>query len=106
LSGAGAFNAVERLRDPSHARAMPLEELRGLFAAAALGDPRVTTYRLEGELEGLLSRSFPKPGDDDEIRRRFRASLADDALGIATRRDGDRILFGYPVAILVADRPA
>ncbi len=101
---ADAFNAMERLRDPSHVRAMPVDELRGLFAAAGLPAPRVTSYRLEGELESLLARSFPRPGDADEIRRRFRASLADDALGIAARLDGDRIRYGYPVAVLVADR--
>ncbi len=101
---ADAFNAMERLRDPSHVRAMPVDELRGLFAAVGLPAPRVTSYRLEGELESLLARSFPRPGDADEIRRRFRASLADDALGIAARLDGDRIRYGYPVAVLVADR--
>lgn len=101
---ADAFNAMERLRDPSHVRAMPVDELRGLFAAVGLPAPRVTSYRLEGELESLLARSFPRPGDADEIRRRFRASLADDALGIATRLDGARIRYGYPVAVLVADR--
>jgi SAM-dependent methyltransferase len=101
---AGAFNAMEKLRDPSHVRAMPVEELRGLFATAGLPQPRVTHYRLEGELEGLLKRSFPKPGDEDEIRRRFAAALADDALGIGTRREGHEIRFGYPVAVLVAER--
>jgi len=101
---ADAFNAMERLRDPSHVRAMPVDELRGLFHAAGLPEPRVTHYRLEGELESLLARSFPKPGDDEEIRRRFRASLADDALGIEARREGDRIVYGYPVAVLVSER--
>jgi ubiquinone/menaquinone biosynthesis C-methylase UbiE len=102
---ADAFNAMEKLRDPSHVRAMPLAELRGLFHAAGLQEPRVTSYRLEGELEGLLARSFPKAGDDEKIRALFRASLADDALGIGTRREGERILYGYPVAVLVAQRP-
>lgn len=102
---ADAFNHMERLRDPSHARAMPLDELKTLFTRAGLPEPRVTTYRLEGELEGLLARSFPKPGDADVIRGLFRASLADDALGIGARRDGERILYGYPVAVLASRRP-
>jgi SAM-dependent methyltransferase len=101
---ADAFNRMERLRDPSHVRAMPPSELTGLFAAVGLPAPRTTSYRLEGELEGLLARSFPRPGDDEEIRRLFRASLADDALGIATRLVDDRIHYGFPVAVLVADR--
>ena len=42
----------------------------------------MTWYRLEGELEGLIERSFPDPGDDEKIRAMFRASLSDDGLGI------------------------
>jgi SAM-dependent methyltransferase len=101
---ADAFNAVEKLRDPSHVRALPLGELTGLFARQGLPEPRHTPYRLESDLESLLARSFPNPGDDEEIRRRFRRSVEDDALGIAARREGDLVVYGYPVAILVADR--
>ena len=101
---ADAFNAMEKLRDPSHVRGLPLAEHLALFARVDLPEPRVTGYRLEGDLEGLLARSFPNPGDADEIRRRFAASLADDALGIGTRRVGDQIHFGYPIAVLVAAR--
>jgi hypothetical protein len=103
---AAEFNRMEKLRDPSHVRAMPLVELKDLFSQAGLPTPRVTNYRLEGELEGLLSRSFPLPGDADKIRDIFGASLGDDRLGIPMSRDGERIRYAYPVAILVADRPA
>jgi SAM-dependent methyltransferase len=101
---ADAFNAMERLRDPSHVRALPPGELKQLFSDVGLSEPRVTHYRLEGELEGLLARSFPKPGDGDRIRALFAASLADDRLGIATRRDGEQLRYGFPVAVLVAGR--
>ncbi len=50
---ADAFNAMELLRDPSHVRAMPLAELCELFHEAGLNEPRIETYRLEGELEGV-----------------------------------------------------
>src|SRR6267142_91220 len=101
---ADAFNRMERLRDPSHVRSMPVAEHRELFARVGLPEPRVTSYRLEGELEGLIARSFPNPGDDDKIRALFRASLADDALDILTRLEDGRIRYGFPVAVLVADR--
>lgn len=101
---ADALNAMERLRDPSHARAMPLEELKSLFAQAGLPEPRVDLYRLEGELEDLLQRSFPKEGDADRIRNIFADSLADDALDLATRRVNGRIFFSYPVAILASSQ--
>lgn len=103
---AAAFNHMEKLRDPSHVRAMPPTELEALFPAAGLPRPRTTSYRLEGELEGLLGRSFPAPGAADEIRRLFLASIPDDGLGVGTRRDGAEIRFGYPVAVLVAEAGA
>ena len=61
-SKADAFNRVERLRDPSHVRAFPVEELRRLFAEAGLTEPAVEFYRLEGELDCLLYTS-PSPRD-------------------------------------------
>ena len=96
------FNRMEKLRDPSHVRAMPLAEQLALFRETGLPEPRTTSYRLESDLETLLGRSFPKPGDADEIRRIFRASLADDRLGIPLGSHGEQIRYAYPVAVLVA----
>ena len=101
---AAAFNRMEKLRDPSHARALSLAELAGLFAAAGLPEPAVTRREVRAEVEGLLSRSFPRPGDADRIRVLFAESLADDALGVGARRIDGAIHFAYPVAILVARR--
>lgn len=99
---ADALNAEERLRDPSHVRAMPVAELCNLFELCGLPEPRVETYRLEGELEGLLSRSFPNEGDADRVRQIFKASLQDDVLDMATRSENGKILFAFPVAVLVS----
>src|SRR5207249_1013776 len=55
---ADAFNRMERLRDPSHVRSLPVDEHRELYARVGLPEPRVTSYRLEGELEALIGRSF------------------------------------------------
>jgi hypothetical protein len=83
---------------------MPLSELRSLFTRHGLPEPRHTPYRLESDLESLLSRSFPNPGDDDKIRTAFRQSVEDDSLGINALREGNVVIYGYPIAILVADR--
>ena len=40
-----------------------------------------------------------------KIIEMFAASAEDDRLGIPVRREGDRIDYAYPIAILVADRP-
>jgi ubiquinone/menaquinone biosynthesis C-methylase UbiE len=101
---ADALNAEERLRDPSHVRAMPEEELRELFAQAGLPEPVVRHYHVECELEDLLSRSFPNPGDDDRIREIFRKSINGNALDLNTRMEDGKIYYSFPVAVLVASR--
>ena len=100
---AGALNAAELLRDPSHVRALPLDELRELFQQAGLDAPQVFSYRMEGELEDLLSRSFPNEGDEERLRTIFADSISDDALGLNTRRENGKIYYGLPVAVLVAE---
>lgn len=101
---ADAFNAMEILRDPSHVRALPASELAALFADAGLSASRSSRYELRDELESLLGRSFPNPGDDDTIRQIFAASADDDRLGIPVRKDGRTIHYAYPVIGLVATR--
>ncbi len=103
---AAALNRMEVLRDPSHVRALPLAELETLLRDAGLTLRRRAFYQLASEVEKLLERSFPAPGDADRIRALFAASLDDDGLGLDTRRHGaTEIRFAYPVAILVADVP-
>jgi SAM-dependent methyltransferase len=99
-----AFNRVEVLRDPSHVRALSLAEHLALFAAAGLPVPRQTFYRLQTDLEGLLARSFPDPGVVERLRALYEASLTDDGLDMATRRVGDALQLGFPVAVLAARR--
>jgi SAM-dependent methyltransferase len=101
---AARFNQLEKLRDPSHVRALPLTELLDLFRAAGLGEPKLTRSELRDTVENLLARSFPNPGNASFIEAMFAAAAADDSLGIPVRRIGDRLEYAYPVAILAATR--
>jgi ubiquinone/menaquinone biosynthesis C-methylase UbiE len=103
---AAAFNQMERLRDPSHVRAMPRAELTELFASVGLPAPHLTQYHLKTHLESLLARSFPEPGDADKIREMFRAALEDDNLGIPVHEEQGRIHLAYPIAILASQNPS
>ncbi len=99
---AAEWNRLEKLRDPSHVRCLSLTELRGLFTAAALSEPEASFYELDDDVNNLLARSFPNPGDDAKIIAIFATSATDDRLGIPVRRDGTRLRYAYPVAILAA----
>jgi SAM-dependent methyltransferase len=95
---ADAFNQMETLRDPSHVRARPVDEIVALFAAAGLPGPTIKRDDLRYELQSLLDRSFPRAGDADRIRRLFEESLANDHLGLRPVREGGEIRFWYPTA--------
>lgn len=99
---ADAFNRMEKLRDPSHVRALALEELTEAFREAGLKITRSQFYKHEFELEQVLSGSFPNPGDEDRIRQMFIEDLAENQLGLGAHRRGASIHFAYPVVILVA----
>jgi SAM-dependent methyltransferase len=101
---AAAFNRMERLRDPSHAEALTLAGLSSLFLEAGLAAPRTAFYKLEADLEAILSSSFPASGDADRIRRLVVDSLPDDGLGMSGRREGEEIRLAYPIALLVSER--
>ena len=98
------WNRLEKLRDPSHARCLTLTELKALFGSVGLPAPEAGFYELRDEVRNLLRRSFPNPGDDVKIIAMFSASAEDDRLGIPVRREGDRINYAYPIAILAARR--
>jgi hypothetical protein len=101
---AAEWNRLETLRDPSHVRCLSLTELRGLFPAAALPLPEASFYQLDSDVNDLLARSFPNPGDAEKIIALFAASVEDDRLGIPVHRDGAALRYAYPVAILLAAR--
>jgi ubiquinone/menaquinone biosynthesis C-methylase UbiE len=99
---ARAFNAFERMRDPSTVRFLTATELRTVFAGAGLRIEAERTYRVPSELEALLKTSFPAPEDIAKLRDTAAASVVDDRLGMASRRDGNRILLSYPALIASA----
>lgn len=102
---AEAYNHVESLRDPSHVRALPLDELEGLFEDSGLEETSIAFDKLDVSLEELLGASFPNPGDADEIRRIFTQDLGVDRLGVGAYPLDGQIRFAFPLAILAARKP-
>ena len=101
---AEAYNRMEKLRDPSHVRALAIEELAGLLTHAGLRDVRTQLYKHEVELEQVLQRSFPNPGDVDTIRRMFAEDLGVDRLGVGAHPREGTIHYGYPIAVAVGQK--
>jgi ubiquinone/menaquinone biosynthesis C-methylase UbiE len=101
---AEAYNCVEKLRDPSHARALSLAELTGLCHDAGLRDLKTAFFKMEVELEALLAASFPGPGDADRIRKTFADDLDANRLGLGAARKDGAIHFAFPIVVLVGQK--
>ncbi len=98
---AEAYNRLEKLRDPSHVRALAVEELTDLFSETDFRDVTTQFYKHEVEMEQVLQRSFPKPGDADKIRQLFVEDLGVNRLGVGAHRKDGSIHYAYPVVVLV-----
>jgi ubiquinone/menaquinone biosynthesis C-methylase UbiE len=101
---AEAFNRMEKVRDPSHGRALSVEEWEQHLAEAGLTPSHMEQFRLAGDLDSLLARSFPAEGAKAGIRQMFEAALEDDFLDVQPRREGGKIAYGLPIVMLKAHK--
>ena len=101
---ADAFNRVEKLRDPSHMRALPPPELRALGTAIGLGEMAALSYFTPKlPLEAVLKTSFPNPGDLEKVRGLYRSDAQSglDTLGLRAALSDDAIMIQYPMTLVV-----
>lgn len=103
---AAVYDQVERLRDPSHVRALGLEELGRLLVDVGLVDIRTAFYKVPMEVERLLASSFPNEGDADKVRAIFRADLGVNCLGVGAEEREGAIHFGFPIVVYAGRKPA
>jgi ubiquinone/menaquinone biosynthesis C-methylase UbiE len=96
-----AYDAMERLRDPSHASALTLDQLRRIGADAGLREILVDGYRLEARLDTLADAE-----DMPALIALFDADIAGgtDRIGVGAWRAGDGIGFHFPVSIIAWER--
>jgi ubiquinone/menaquinone biosynthesis C-methylase UbiE len=101
-----AFDAIEILRDPSHAHAMTLDELRAIGSALGLKEIAVHEHVTRMALEPVLQASFPDAGVLDRVRNLYRidAENGGDALGFGARIDNGEITVAYPMSMVVWEK--
>jgi ubiquinone/menaquinone biosynthesis C-methylase UbiE len=103
---AECFNRMEKLRDPSHVRALSLSEMEGLFHDVGVPAPIIRYYKAELELESVLKRSFPEEANAEKVRALIRQAVENDTMGINARLEEGRIKYSYPIAVLVSEKGA
>jgi len=102
---AAYHDGIERLCDPTHARALPAAEFERLFVAASLDVLAKPIGTMDYEVEAWMTHGGPPPEAAAEIRRRFEASLATDRSGLSVRREDGRLRFSHRVVAFLLARP-
>src|SRR5262249_17449416 len=102
---AARHDAIERLCDPTHVRAIPASEWRALFAAAGLETARENAGEMAYDLDEWMAHGGPDAASGREICLRMEESLADDATDLAVARVDGKLRFRHRVAIWVLRKP-
>lgn len=97
-------NRMERLCDPSHARALPLSEFERLFADARLSARLSTTVPLDMECEEWLAHGGVDAATAARLRAMMEASIDSDRCGLNVRRESGAVRFTYPSGVFVLER--
>lgn len=95
---------MEKQRDPSHTRALLLTELTGMFHDSGLHEIKTEFYKLEVELEKLLTASCTRPEDAEVVRRLFEEDQDVNQMGVGANRQHDGIHFAFPIVIIAGQK--
>lgn len=101
-----AFDAIEILRDPSHAHVLTTAELRAIGRELGLKEIAVHSYDTSMPLEPILQTSYPEAGVLDRVRQLFRidAERGVNALGFNASIENGEILVAYPMSMAVWEK--
>jgi hypothetical protein len=97
---------IRKTTDPSHVHALTFPEMAAIIVASGLSNVRTAQYKVEGELEQLLSASFPNSGEVEKIREMFKSDVELDQMGINVHQRGNEIHFAVPILVVVCEKIA
>lgn len=100
-----AYDELETLRDPSHVRALSLDQLKDIGSNLNLIPQGSTSFGLNTALEDLLRASFPPPGNAERYRQMVIDDIEKNHLSISAYREEDEVHLHFPTSIVVWKNP-
>lgn len=98
------YDEVEKIRDPSHTKALTPEEFMKVVESAGLVNIKTGFYRLARELESQISCSFPIEGGADKMRKIFGEDIGKNKTGFEPEKVNGQIIIYYPHIIIVGEK--
>ena len=91
-------NAIERLCDPSHARALPVSEFEEMFRAAGLELVMSPQTSMDYDVDEWLDHGGPSAEVRRHIISLLEESMVEDRTGLSVKRENGKLWFGYRAA--------
>ena len=101
---ASAYDTMEQLRDPSHTRALLLDELTNMFEKSELTLLAKQFYRLPVEVDELLKATVTPIKEAEEFKMIVKADVGVNKLGIEAKVNDGKLYFSFPVVIMVGQK--
>ena len=98
------YNNVEKLRDPSHVKALTISELENMMKMVNLSDLKFEYHDLEMNLDEILQSSFPDPENISKIKQLFENDLKNNNLGMKSYLKNNKIYFYFPISMIVGNK--
>jgi ubiquinone/menaquinone biosynthesis C-methylase UbiE len=97
-------NRMERLVDPSHARALTVTEFERLSAGAGMRSRFQTAVPIDMDVDEWLEHGGPDAATAAQVRAMIAASLDTDRCGLNVRRENGVLRFTYPTGVFLLER--
>lgn len=88
-------NRIERMCDPSHARALPATEFERIFADCGFEVAYKQTQKSDFGLEEWIAHGAPPRETAAKITELMEAAIEDDKTGLDIRRENGKIMFTH-----------
>ena len=99
-----AYNEMERLRDPSHTKALTFDEFSILLSHKALQGHKQSSYEVTLELEEQLSASFVSQPDKERLREIFKEDIIKNKLGMKTYIKKKALYLSYQISVFLTEK--
>jgi ubiquinone/menaquinone biosynthesis C-methylase UbiE len=103
---AARHDHIERLCDPTHARALPESAFDALFREAGLSVVARPAGEMAYDAEEWIAHGGPGPDAAAEIVRLLEESIAGDRAGLRVHHDAGRLRFRHRTAAFLLRKPA
>jgi ubiquinone/menaquinone biosynthesis C-methylase UbiE len=101
LAKADRHDAIERLCDPTHARAIPVSEFRRMIADQGLVEVSFLSAEMSYDVEEWLDHGGPSFEAAEEIRGRLKESAASDTTGLKVREEDGVLRFSHQTGVFI-----